>query len=406
LNKKWLIGCSIAAFWGIVIVAGVVWGIYSFYSRIQSMMPEMPPELREARVVLGSELFQKDIFIEAEKRTVKSKRIGSFEDIVIGDLDGNPGIDIVLAGSDGAAFFDIEGNKQSQVIYEFKKTGIGKLLDIVSPSIGDMQIIDIENDGKCEYLGDGGVDGAAVFDHQGKQLWSYGQSLVMDMTAGDIDGDGIKEFATLHDGIELLDKAGKILWRKEELHGFGQIEILDIEGDGKPEVIYSYNGECHIRDSKGELLKKIKMPFYLSQFVICQLPDKNGLGLFALQDGFFWIMDFEGKRHFQFEAPLSLFLSSTKDTRFGEREKISPYRVKGLWGKFFKDQPKCLAAVSYFAGLQVSVFYIYDKAGHLIYQEVLPEACHSIAVLPQSGNDSTQSVLVGGRKTVWRYKAK
>jgi hypothetical protein len=411
LNKKIVMGCSIIGFLGVVIVAGAIWYLYSFYSGIQSMRPEMPVELREARVVLGSELFQKDKFTELEKSSQKSKGIGSFEDIAIGNLDGNPGTDIVVAGRYGAAFFDLEGRKQSQILYAFEKTGIGKLLDETTPSIGDMQIIDIENDGKCEYLGDGGTDGAAVFDHQGKQLWSYGEyteqkASIKNMAAGDIDGDGTKEFAALYNGIDMFDNAGKLLWSREEKGAYYQIEIVDTESDGKPEIFHSRYGEGYISDGKGELLRKIEIPFYLSQFAVCQLPDKNGSGILAVENGFLWIIDFEGKSRYKFEAPLSYFLNPTRKDTFGDSEKVSIYKVKALWGKFLKDQPECLAVVTRFGFFNTSVFYIYNKSGQLLYQEVLPEECHGVALLPQTTGGSTQGLLVAGSKTVWRYVAK
>ena len=44
-----------------------------FYSGIQSMRPEMPVELREARVVLGSELFKK-INLLNWKRAAKNQK--------------------------------------------------------------------------------------------------------------------------------------------------------------------------------------------------------------------------------------------------------------------------------------------------------------------------------------------
>jgi hypothetical protein len=275
-----------------------------------------------------------------------------------------------------------------------------------TPNFRDMQIIDIENDGTCEYLGHGGSDGAAVFDHQGKQLWAYREFFVKDMTAGDIDGDGIKEFAALHNGIKMFDKAGKVLWNREKSGAYYQIEIVDTDGDGKPEIFNTEYGAGYISNIKGELLKKIEMPFYMSQFMLCQLPDKKGLGLLTVEKGSLWILDFEGKSHYKFEAPLSQFFSTTKKDSLGEWEEISAYETNGVWGKFLKDQPECLAAVIDFAGLNASVFYIYSKSGQLIYQEVIPDKCRTIAVLPQSDSDNTQSVLVGGRESVWRYKAK
>jgi hypothetical protein len=411
-KKKWLIIGSLVAFFGCVIVAAAVVFIYTFYSRIRSMMPETPPDLRQARVVLGSELFQKDKLIPSEGGNQKSRSIGEFEDIAVGNLDGKDGTDIVVAGRNGAALFDMEGRKQSQVLFEKPTSAINKILDIDRlRSIGDIQIVDLENDGKCEYFGSGSIDGTAVFDHQGKQLWQYGERgignpYIKDMAVGDLDGDGTKEFALLNNGLEMLDSAGRVKWSKPRDVPNYNIAIGDIDNDGKPEIINTGWGGCFISDAKGDLLKTIRMPVFSSQFETCKLPDKKELSLLTVYEGFIWILSFEGKTLYQWEIPLSRFVSETKNDEFGSREETSVYTTKSVWGKFFKDQPECLDVVTRFAGLDSSVFYIYNQAGQLLYQEVLPEESQAIALVPHNGNNQMSDLLIAGRKTVWRYAVK
>jgi hypothetical protein len=374
------------------------------------MMPETPDELREARVVLGSELFQREVFIVAEKDNKLSKDIGDFEDIAIGNLDENAGTDLVLAGRNGAAVFDLEGKKQSQILYEFgkKEEGASKLIaDAKNTMVGDMQIIDIENDGKCEYLGRGSHDGAAVFNHQGKLLWSYKEDVsIDDMTIGDVDGDGINEFVALYNGLKLLDKTGKLQWSRPEEGAYYQVEVIDTDGEGKNEIVYSDFGDCYINDWNGKLLKKVEMPFYLAQFSLCQIPDKKELNMLTVEEGFVWITDFKGNSLYKFTAPLSQFINSNWRDEFGRPMNNDVYKAKGLWVKFHKDKPAYLAVITEFAAIERSVFYIYNESGSLIYQEVLPEQCQSIALLPQTGSDTFPALLVGGSKTVWRYIAK
>jgi hypothetical protein len=162
----------------------------------------------------------------------------------------------------------------------------------------------------------------------------------------------------------------------------------------------------YIKDAQGELLKKIEYPFFLSRFVLCQLPDKKDLSLVEVDDGFLWITDFIGKPYYKFQAPLSQFTSATRRDPLGFLEETSVYGIQGQWGKFLKDQPECFALVTRFAALDVSVFYIYNQAGQLLYQEVLPDECKAIALVPQTDANSTPTMFLMGRKTVWRYKTK
>jgi hypothetical protein len=411
-KKKLLIIGSLVAFFGFVIVVVVMVFLYPFFSFIFRSRPQTPPELREARVVLGAERFQKDVLIASERGNKKPRDIGSFEDIAVGKLDGKDGTDIVVAGRYGAALFDTQGNKQSLVFFEKPTSTIGKILDTDRlRSIGDMRIVDLENDGQCEYFGGGSIDGTAVFDHQGKQLWQYGErsigkSYIKDMAVGDMDGDGTMEFVLLYNGLEMLDGAGLVKWSKPSDVPNYKIAIGDIEGDGKPEIINTGWGGCFISDAKGDLLKTIKMPGYFSQFETCKLPGKKDLSLLTVDEGFLWVVNFEGIVIYQWEIPMSRFVSETKKDEPGRQVETSVYTTKSLWGRFFQGQTECLAVVTRFAGIESSVLYIYNQAGELLYQEVLPEASQAIALLPRNGNNEISDLLIAGSKTVWRYAGK
>ena len=64
-----------------------------------------------------------------------------------------------------------------------------------------------------------------------------------------------------------------------------------------------------------------------------------------------------------------------------------------------------LVVIAEFAGVDRSVLYIYKSSGEIAYQEVLAERCSSIAVLPNPNANGPHEVLIGGEKTIWRYKA-
>jgi hypothetical protein len=74
-----------------------------------------------------------------------------------------------------------------------------------------------------------------------------------------------------------------------------------------------------------------------------------------------------------------------------------------VWAELEKNRPKYLAVVANFAAIDRSLFYLYDAQGKLIYQEILPEECNAVAVLPPENSSGRDEILVSGEKTVWRY---
>jgi hypothetical protein len=79
------------------------------------------------------------------------------------------------------------------------------------------------------------------------------------------------------------------------------------------------------------------------------------------------------------------------------------FRAKGVWAELEKDRPKYLAVVANFAGIDRSLFYLYDAQGRLMYQEILHEECDAVAILPPANSSGRNQILVSGEKTIWRY---
>src|SRR5438876_6807655 len=200
-----------------------------------------PSQLNQARIVLGASFLSRSEFIQTEKglsgEALKVPGLGSINDIAVRKLDPRRGLDIVIAGREGAMVVDRNGAKLSQIEYDFEteETRLGPFRRTKTHNmLGDIQIVDIDGNGGCEYLARGGFDGAALFDQQGRRAWSYrkndkdGGSLE-NVTIGDLNGDGIAEFIASSNGIEALDRYGKRLWQRLAEYGPSQIEVVDID---------------------------------------------------------------------------------------------------------------------------------------------------------------------------------
>jgi hypothetical protein len=263
--------------------------------------------------------------------------------------------------------------------------------------------------GVCEYLARGGLDGGAVFDHQGRLLWTYGKytkekMAINDLTVGDLDGDGIAEFVVSWNGIEVFDKSGRRRSQVTEEYGESQIEVVDTDGDGKNEII-SVAGTLKIKDATGRVIKDLQVPAYFGDFSLSKMPGRKQPVILGMQDGSLFLIDFEGNTVAQFNAPLSRFDDTVWRMPGGEEMRgTSVYKSKGAWIKLATDRAEYLAVITEFAALDRSVFDVFTPSGELVYQEVLPENCLSIAILPPANPSGLPELLVGGQRSVWRYR--
>ncbi|NOR53079.1 MAG: hypothetical protein GQ536_03200 [Candidatus Aminicenantes bacterium] len=367
VEKLGLGGFIVDGFTEIVEGALVTWG--------KTKKREIPQEMPSPGVVKGEEFISKTLFIEKEQ-------LGIISDITRGELDRNPGPEIGIAGSRGALMMD-SNNKEISII-------------LFSEKARHVDAIDVNGDGECEFMNrGGGWQAVSLFDHQGNKLWSYNPPPAPNgMVAGDLDGDGTLEFVVGFNGgggVHLLDKDGKKQWIEPDANVW-HVELVDTNQDGRLEIVHSNAaGQIRVRDSQGKILSQAKPSSYFSKFSLCRWPtlQDREYALMWAEDKTIRLFDFDGKMMKQFKAPESVW-------------------VMGAWGmpvRLKPDEPEYFAVlVELRAVWHRSILYVYDAMGSLVFQEIIPETCKSIATF-SSDKPGGEIILVGGEGKVWEYKA-
>ncbi|HKP69995.1 MAG TPA: hypothetical protein VJV05_11975, partial [Pyrinomonadaceae bacterium] len=286
-------------------------------------------------------------------------------------------------------------------------------------------------------------DGMRVFDSNGNEIWASGRDVfdlgktpaesdkeyeelvyVMQGAVGDLDGDGVSEYivAKKNDGIRAFDQSGKELWFYADDFPSKPLDVFDLDGDGRNEVIIV--GKA-VLDGKGKLIRESAKSHLDKAYVFSERRDRVYDIAFADTDDGRLIYELEnGEELFSAEAPLSYIKLSPAETvttfstpipdgnpednmasapgaysSSHDSENVAFPRAKLVTLR--KGEPKYLAVIASFIGIPRSNFYVYDSKGNLVYHELLPEDAETIAVLPAEGGP--EAILIGGKDTIWKY---
>ncbi len=153
--------------------------------------------------------------------------------VIIADLDGDGGRELVSSGNFDTAAMEPDGT----ILWAERR--IGETLKSHFAAL-----IDVDGDGGLDVIQPGGEALVAIHGSTGEELWRYehtpplafGSALVADLNA-----DGESEIVvTSNAGVLLaMDRHGHILWRFEMGDQMGRPIFADVDGDGLAELLVS-----------------------------------------------------------------------------------------------------------------------------------------------------------------------
>jgi hypothetical protein len=229
---------------------------------------------------------------------------------------------------------------------------------------------------------------------------------VLEATVGDLDNDGIGEYivATKSEGIRAYDRSGKEMWLQPDEFASNKLEVMELNHDGKNELLEI--GKA-VRDGNGRVIREAKI--HGDATVFADGEKESAIQFADFDGGKLTLKSENGDKVFESDAPLSEIKKEPKRVDVpgtGVSYTDDADRVafpRAVWVQLREGKPKYLAVIASFIGLPRSNFYVYDKAGVLVYHELLPEDAETIAVLPTDGG--RDDILIGGKDTIWKYAA-
>ena len=332
---------------------------------------KMPDELNTPRIVKSLQGVTKKVFLE-------DKRLGVITEIVFQNNSSGKLSETIFAGTTGALF---TGSGLPTKFIPFDKNQ------------EHIKFIQLNSSRVYGFMSRGSwINDARVMDISGKPIWSYsaGTNGIDDMASGDLDGDGIPKFAVGFNGgggIHLLNINGKKLWEFPDGNVW-HVEIADLDGSGQKKIVHSNaKGNITVRDKQGKIISKSKPNPYFAHFSLIRWPDTTGPErLLLVEDNTVWIFDAAANVLAKFPAPDS-----------------------GSYGKgrgaliTLNNGKRALATIVDYENWHRSIIYLYDLSEKILYQEILPESCPSIAVLP-SGEVEQKRLVIGCESKVIEYR--
>lgn len=283
----------------------------------------------------------------------------------------------LVAGSRGAAI--VEGER---IVKEVR----------FADSIGAVEIRDVDADGVCELVNQGGGwQIVSLLSADGQERWRYGRGLpaVDVMKAADLDGDGRFEFVVGMNGgggLRALDREGQLLWKLPAANVF-DVEILDAHASPGLEIVHSDARRGIVtRTLSGDLLTEL--PSKPTGFTVLRSSQGSPrLVTFALSKkgvDTIVIRDLRGAVETQFDLP--------------DRGHLSAQVALVPW----EDQPVYAVSRTLVARRERSAFYLVSQRGEVLHHELFEAPYTNLLAVEDA--DQLPELWVGTKDRVLVYR--
>ncbi|MCK4846236.1 MAG: VCBS repeat-containing protein [Deltaproteobacteria bacterium] len=342
-------------------------------------------------VISGDELFSKTVLNE-------EVLISNITDIFIRPKTPLGEGEIILAGSNGAIFLDLDDPSvvNSSVYFE--------------DDADFVEVIDVEGDGVEEFMGRGcWCKPPIVIDSAGETIWKYDRAgdKVVDMVAADMDGDGELEFVSaLRDGgLRIIDRNDKKIFKKKT-SPVRHLEVADVDGDGRLDIIFTtIGGQVMVVDSLGKWLSTVK------DTEASALRDSTELS--SIKEDELEVGDFTLVARPEVDGEEFIVSVADGAVRFHDLfgkvvKEVSIERAYGstdIRGVGFESvgENAYVAVLLVYTGVEKSVLLVFDEDLSLVYEEVFEGLYYAIAKEPARVSDGAETLLIGGQGGLIRY---
>ncbi len=187
------------------------------------------------------------------------------------------------------------------------------------PRISSMEVVDLDGDGEDEILL-GVLHYIQCYDAKGSRRWNIGTSVgntITSIKTADLDGDGLREIvvggdSTVYPNLYVLGGDGKIIWKiRAGAYEVNAVAVGDINGDGRMEIAagtvakhgnYYNPSRVYLYDCQGNMMWEKILPRGTATI---ELADIDGDGKMEVLVGslhYFTVIDHQGNSLMDFET--------------------------------------------------------------------------------------------------------
>lgn len=340
---------------------------------------DMEPEILAGEGLMESEIFYSTAGVDFSESYFY---VGWVMDMEWADCHADEGMEIAVAGDEGALILDAEGRLLQEITY-------AEVADRV-------RILNADSDRNLEFFNTNAWDlGPWLCDHDGSLLWYYepeDNMTVQHLAGGNLDGNDEGDFLAIVDylNLHLLDAQGQVTDSRKVTMAW-TATLADVDGDGTDEILtVDDNRSVVTMDGDGNVMHTAAVGYAGTAIALLPWPNRDGTpALLQANQDRFQVFDLDGNLLQEFPA-----------AEHGETG-----QPQATWARLDESGSEYLCVLMSGDDVMNSVLFVYTADGRLLYQEVMPDDGEGVLAIPARHSDpSDENLLVGGLERVWIYR--